>query len=186
MKVLAINGSPRKGNTFLAIEKILEGVESMGAETEHLILKEKNIKDCTGCDICFGTEKDCHIKDDMELEIVPKMKQADLWILGSPNYFNIVSAHMKRWMDRTDPYCKPPIFKDKKVVTVSVGGWSDDSVSRLSRSFDDFLICHGIKAVEKIKIKADKFREIKEMPEVLEMCFQKGKEISKMKIEIEN
>ena len=48
MKVIAINGSPRKKwNTATMLEKALEGATSEGAETELIHLYDLNFKGCT-------------------------------------------------------------------------------------------------------------------------------------------
>ena len=48
MKVIAINGSPRKnGNTVTLLQKALEGAKSMGADTEIVHLYDLNFKGCT-------------------------------------------------------------------------------------------------------------------------------------------
>ena len=53
MKVIAINGSPRKNwNTATMLEKALEGTASEGAETELIHLYDLNFKGCTSCFAC--------------------------------------------------------------------------------------------------------------------------------------
>ncbi|MCO5381118.1 MAG: flavodoxin family protein [Methanosarcina barkeri] len=53
MKVIAINGSPRKKwNTATLLEKALEGAVSEGAETEIIHLYDLNFKGCTSCFAC--------------------------------------------------------------------------------------------------------------------------------------
>ncbi len=50
MKVIAINGSPRKRwNTATLLEKALEGAASQGAETELIHLYDIDFKGCTSC-----------------------------------------------------------------------------------------------------------------------------------------
>jgi multimeric flavodoxin WrbA len=55
MKVLAFNGSPRKGgNTELLLRKVLEPIEEAGIETELIQVGGTNIH---GCKACFGCMK---------------------------------------------------------------------------------------------------------------------------------
>ena len=50
MKVMAINGSPRKKwNTATLLDKALEGAASQGAETELIHLYDLNYKGCISC-----------------------------------------------------------------------------------------------------------------------------------------
>ena len=53
MKVMAINGSPRKEwNTATLLEKALEGAASQGAETELIHLYDLSFKGCKSCFAC--------------------------------------------------------------------------------------------------------------------------------------
>ena len=53
MKVMAVNGSPRKSwNTATLLEKTLEGAASRGAETESVHLYDLDYKGCTSCFAC--------------------------------------------------------------------------------------------------------------------------------------
>jgi len=53
MKVIAINGSPRKKwNTATLLEKALAGAASQGAETELMHLYDLNYKGCISCFAC--------------------------------------------------------------------------------------------------------------------------------------
>lgn len=116
MKVMAINGSPRKKwNTATLLEKALEGASSRGAETELIHLYDLNYKGCISCFACktiggksYGR---CAVKDDLT-PVYKKIEEADAVILGSPIYFGTVTGEMKSFMERlmfpftayTDPY----------------------------------------------------------------------------------
>ena len=53
MKIIAINGSPRKKwNTSTLLENALEGAASQGAETELIHLYDLDYKGCTSCCAC--------------------------------------------------------------------------------------------------------------------------------------
>ncbi len=50
MKVIGLNGSPRKGwNTATLLERALEGAASHGVQTELLHLYDLNYKGCISC-----------------------------------------------------------------------------------------------------------------------------------------
>lgn len=101
MKILAINGSPRKGkNTAIMLKTALVAAEELGASTELLELSDFNLRYCTGCNSCLR-QTTCAITDDDNAYIHEKMLEADGIILGSPCYFANVSALMKNFMDRT-------------------------------------------------------------------------------------
>ena len=53
MKVIGINGSPRKKwNTAMLLAKALEGAASQGAETDSFHLYDLNYKGCVSCFAC--------------------------------------------------------------------------------------------------------------------------------------
>ena len=104
MKVIAVNGSPRKKwNTAMLLEKALEGASSQGAKTELIHLYELNFTGCVSCFACktiggksYGR---CGAKDGLT-PILEKVEKVDALILGSPIYFGTVTGEMKSFMER--------------------------------------------------------------------------------------
>jgi multimeric flavodoxin WrbA len=86
MKVMAVNGSPRKTwNTATMLRKALKGAASQGAETELIHLYDLKFTGCTSCFACkirggksYGR---CAVKDGLA-PILKKVKEADVLILG--------------------------------------------------------------------------------------------------------
>ena len=55
MKVLLINGSPRKaGNTFLALSEVAKTLESLGVKSEIVHIGPVAIQGCIACFRCKG------------------------------------------------------------------------------------------------------------------------------------
>lgn len=103
MKIIAINGSPRKGkNTAIMLQEALNEASALGASTEFLELSEFDLKYCTGCNSCLR-QATCSITDDDNALLHEKLLAADGILLGSPCYFANVSALMKNFMDRSRP-----------------------------------------------------------------------------------
>lgn len=102
MKVIAINGSPRKdGNTHLLLEAVLEPLARAGWETEAVQIGGKDIHGCRACFKCWELQSQrCVFDKDILNAVLEKMLAADAIILGSPTYFADVSAEMKALMDR--------------------------------------------------------------------------------------
>jgi multimeric flavodoxin WrbA len=103
MKVLGINGSPRKdGNTSLLIKAVFQELEKEGIETELINIAEKPLRGCRACYACMRRhDRCCAFGDEDDLnEYVAKMAEADGIILGSPTYFTDVTAEMKALIDR--------------------------------------------------------------------------------------
>jgi len=102
MKVIALNGSPRKdGNTSLLIKEVFTELEKEGIETELIQLGGRPIHGCTACMQC-GKKKNsqCALKGDSLNDHLAKMFTADGIILGSPVYFTDVTTEMKALIDR--------------------------------------------------------------------------------------
>lgn len=104
MKVIAINGSPRKNNnTATLLIKALEGAQTNGAETELVHLYDLNYKGCTSCFACKRKNGNsygkCAWRDDLT-PILQKIEQADAIILGSPIYLCDVTGQMHAFLER--------------------------------------------------------------------------------------
>jgi len=121
MKLLAVCGSPRKGNTEWMLTKLLEAAREAGAETELVLLRQKDVKLCRGCLTCeVGRDRKpgvCVIKDDMT-PLLTKMLEADGIVFGTPVYFYLLSGLLKNFLDRTVPIW--PLLKGKKAAGVAV------------------------------------------------------------------
>ena len=100
MKVLAINGSPRKdGNTAAMIRTVLDVLEASGAETEIFQAGGRTVQGCLACGKCRETKGLC-ITDDWVIEVYKKMLAADAIIIGSPTYFSDLTPETKAVIDR--------------------------------------------------------------------------------------
>ena len=77
MKVLLINGSPKKaGCTFTALNEVAKSLNEEGIETEIFQVGVKPIAGCIGCGSCRKTGK-C-VFDDVVNECMPKQKKPTL------------------------------------------------------------------------------------------------------------
>lgn len=98
MRVLAVNGSPRKnGNTYQMLNDVLKAIGD-GVEKELIHLKDYSLIPCDACYSCMEGEG-CHIKDDVE-KILDKMVKADAIIVGSPVYYGSVTPEVRMLCDR--------------------------------------------------------------------------------------
>jgi multimeric flavodoxin WrbA len=103
MKVIAFNGSPRKGgNTQLLLNEAVRGVRETGREVTLYTLNELNLRACQNCGSCDATGR-CVIQDDMQA-IHRDIRVADRIILASPIFFFGLSAHTKIMVDRCQAF----------------------------------------------------------------------------------
>jgi len=103
MKVLAVNGSPRKnGNTATMLREILSGAAEKGAKTRLVHLNDLTMKGCQGCLTCREKPGECAHKDDFQ-GLLEEMKNCDAIALGTPIYVFSVTGQFKCFLDRC--YC---------------------------------------------------------------------------------
>ena len=101
MKVLAINGSPRKeGNTAGMLNTVLQVCKEAGHDTQLFQAGGRAVHGCTACGSCGTNKGKCAI-DDWINELYPLMKTADAIVIGSPTYFSDLTPETKAVIDRT-------------------------------------------------------------------------------------
>lgn len=99
MKVLLINGSPRKaGNTSLALKEMKAIFEKEGIETETIFLGTTEIRGCIACNQCKSTGK-C-VFNDLVNEVAQKFEKADGLVLASPVYFASANGSLLSFAQR--------------------------------------------------------------------------------------
>ena len=89
MKVLLVNGSPRKnGNTMRALQEVAGSLEKEGLETEIVWIGNKPVRGCIACYQCKTKDLGkCVFDDDVANSIIEKLKDADGIVIGSPTYY---------------------------------------------------------------------------------------------------
>jgi len=102
MKVVAINGSPKKeGNTYQALRIVGSKLEENGIEFEIIHVGNKLVRGCLACGKCSEMlNEKCSITSDPLNEWVQSMKNADGIILGSPVHYAGIAGTMKSFLDR--------------------------------------------------------------------------------------
>ena len=122
VKVLAINGSPRKkGNTQVLIDEAAKEIKKEGIEVKSISIADYDIRPCDGCEQCFKKPWDCPIKDDA-VKVLKRMIAADGLLIGSPVYCGGVTAQLKALFDRSVIPYQNAEFKDKVGGALTVGG----------------------------------------------------------------
>ncbi|MDR0828448.1 MAG: flavodoxin family protein [Desulfovibrio sp.] len=128
MKLLAINGSPRKNmNTGRLLDHLVKGAASAGAEAELIHLRDLNYKGCISCFHCKDPKGKhygrCAIRDELT-PVLQKAHEADALALGSPFYFSIETSYMRACMERLwfqyylYSTLKPPLSPRKKATAL--------------------------------------------------------------------
>lgn len=99
MRVVAVNGSPRKnGNTMLMLKKVLDAIGD-DVDKELIWARDYEINPCDACFTCFEGDGTCAIKDDAPV-LLGKFLAADAIVIGSPVYYGSVTPEVKTIIDR--------------------------------------------------------------------------------------
>ena len=99
MKVLVINGSPRKGgNTCAALDEMVKIFTESGIESEVIQVGNMDIRGCIACGTC--SERGKCVFDDIVNELAPKLKEADGLVVASPVYYASANATLIACLDR--------------------------------------------------------------------------------------
>ena len=99
MKVLIINGSPRKdGNSSILINEMKKVFDSLEVEYGELCIGNKNIRGCISCNYC-ADNGECVFKDDVN-KANKILKESDGLVLVSPVYYASPNGTLISFVDR--------------------------------------------------------------------------------------
>lgn len=105
-KILFVNGSPnRDGNTATLAKALLKG-----KEYDTLMLTDYRINQ-------YGQK----LEGDQLDEVLDRMKQADIVVMGSPVYWHNICASVRTLMERCYGYLPEGAFKGKRLFFVYQG-----------------------------------------------------------------
>ena len=99
MKVLIINGSPRKGgNTAIAVAEIAKILKQEQIEVIDYQIGVKDIRGCTACNYC-RLNGQCVFNDEVR-ELASIFEQVDGVVIASPVYFASANGSLISLLDR--------------------------------------------------------------------------------------
>ncbi len=186
MKVCGIIGSPKKnGNVDLLVSQVLKGASSQGAEIHKIYLNDLHIKPCQSCGV-DPYPKYCLFDDDMKV-VYDALQSCDATVLGSPVYFDTVSAQTKLMIDRCNclmPYVKRSdgtfgferrMKKLKKGVFIAVAG-PEQEFNTIQTTVKGFLNWTNIELVETLLYpnNSNKLGGVKDNKKIMDQAFEIG------------
>ncbi|MBQ6286390.1 MAG: flavodoxin family protein [Bacteroidales bacterium] len=120
MKVLLINGSPRKeGNTFTALEQITKQLSTHGIDSEIIWIGNRPVRGCIACNTCIDKPGTCAFSDDLCNTISSKMQDSDALVVGSPVYYGQPNGALLSLLQRA-LYSAGAAFVGKPAAAVAV------------------------------------------------------------------
>lgn len=178
MHILGISGTPRKGgNSEILLNAALEPFVEAKWDITKILLSEKKIEPCTGCDSCVE-KRNCCIDDDMN-EVYSAFEKCNAIIISAPAYWRNVPAQLKALIDRT--YAAKGLLKGKFGGAIAVGRGQGGGQAIVLTIIHNYYLsggalcvpgeCNGISAV------ADKPGDILSQPHRLEQARILGRNI---------
>lgn len=120
MKVIAFNGSPRRGgNTEMLLLEAIRGVKDQVDDVTTYNLDSLDLRACLNCGKCDDAGL-CVVKDDMQT-IHREIRSADRIIVASPIFFFSVSAQTKIMIDRCQAFWAEKYVHKKPVPAGAFG-----------------------------------------------------------------
>lgn len=143
MKVLLLNGSPRKGNIFAALEALKKGLSNVdAAEITQIDASRVKVSHCIACERCNKSDG-CVFKDDTN-KVIDAIVEADVLVFATPVYWWGVSSQLKAIIDKL--YCRQKSLKasKKRIGLIMTGQMPADDIqykliSKQIECISDFL-----------------------------------------------
>ena len=127
---------------------ILGRCEELGVRTEFISLAGRKILPCIGCEKC-REKKWCVIENDDWSDIVQKIMECDVLVIGSPTYYFDVCGQLKNFIDRTYSLYHDRKLAGKKGVAVAVH--ANKGASRTIQTLEGFLSTHEFSSLGSVK-----------------------------------
>ena len=146
MKITVLHGSPRKGNTYKAVQIFKEELLRCGkADFTEFFFPQALPVFCTGCQLCLGNpcEKCPHTQ--YVAPILDAVLTADALIIASPHYgASTMPASLKTLFDHLDFLTlavapRKEIF-DKKAFIITTGSGSASVIGPISKALKNWGI----------------------------------------------
>lgn len=136
MKVLLINGSPKKeGCTYTALCEVADALEKEGIETEIFQIGSQPVRGCIGCGGCAKNGARCVFDDDAVNRALELAEGADAYVIGSPVYFASPNGALVALLDRMFYAGKCFAYKPAAAIVSARRAGTTASIDELNKYF---------------------------------------------------
>lgn len=183
MRILGISGTPRaNGNSTILLDYALKPFEQNGWIAERILLSEKTIEPCLGCDACAATGI-CKIDDDMK-EVIEGFRNCDAMIISTPVYYRTPTAQIISVFQRHYSSREAKLLSGKPGGAIAVGrGTGGGQAITINIVYTWMLSC-GMVCVpgelNGVTASADKPGEILNQPKRLTQAEQIGRNVMQL------
>lgn len=177
MKVVLINGSPRKeGFTERLLAQVEKGVQFRGAKTQRIFLAHYKINFCQGCgEKVFGRKKNCwdrgkclRYKDDLN-SLSKKIEEANALVIGTPVYFLEMNGITKNFLDRL----RLKTANGKPAFGITMAGGTGKGLITAAQSLYHYFFVVGFRAIPPLCVSKFNFKNS------LQSAYKRGIELVK-------
>ncbi len=107
MKIVCLNGSPRKnGNSTALSNAFTAKAKDMGAQVTTYYLNTMNFKGCQACKGCKTKQDSCILKDDLT-PVLEDIRDAQALVVATPVYFADVTSQTNQFIHRSYSFYVP-------------------------------------------------------------------------------
>ncbi len=181
MKVIGINGSPRKnGNTETLVQTVLDAAKEKGHSTQLFNLNELEFCGCQACMYC-KTHDHCKLEDGLT-PVLDAVRDADGIVFGAPIYMWQLSGQFKLFEDRLYMFLgkdfKISLKPGKKAVIVTSQGNPDaKTFEGVAHTFATVLKMYGVHVIDTIQMtNGNNPAAITERKDLLDQAASAGKQ----------
>lgn len=124
MKILIINGSPHKGNTWTLTMKVKDMIADLDSSVqfEEIHLMRANIPFCLGCSVCFRQGHELCPHNQAIQPIMDAIEASDAIIFSVSCFQGAVTGLTKNFTDHLAFLLHRPRYFDKKALIISTTG----------------------------------------------------------------
>lgn len=141
-KVVAVMGSPRRESRSSQVaEAVIAGIQEGSSIVIEYDINNIDFSGCKACGLCKKEGTDCVIEDDFQ-DYLEDIKNADILLLSTPNYFSNIAGPMISFLNRhyclIDKDSKPRLPSGKKVFGVFSQG-APESFTQYETVYETYM-----------------------------------------------
>ncbi|MBW9172438.1 NAD(P)H-dependent oxidoreductase [Clostridium estertheticum] len=171
MKILIVNGSAHKGNTWTLVEIIKKHMQEISHNKivfDEIHLAETNLPFCNGCSSCLiRGNKSCPHHLEVQ-KFIDKIEENDATIIASPCYANHVTALMKNFIDHLAFNTHRPKFFKNKMLAISTAGGS--GAKKCTKYLRETFMCWGFNHGYELPVISNSYGGYKPSQKVVKKC----------------
>lgn len=141
--VTVLIASPRaNGNSEKMADFFIKGCETQGFKVNSVVIREKNIFGCNGCEFCYDHQGECCIIDDMQ-NVYTLLETTSVLVFATPIYYQSFPSQLKAVIDRLY-VTENRTFPITGAVLLATYATKGEEMSALTREYYRTLISyHG-------------------------------------------